>query len=109
MKDIMPIELMIQKDGISAYLRLKPQLEVQSAAQNKKYIPHLQYWENPIEEYKIKLPMTDLCNTRVWEKIYNVHLESLEGGSKYLRHSEYTVYTDGSKKEEGMGEAYPKR
>ena len=39
--DLMPIELMIQKVGILADLRLKRQLEVPSAAQNKKYIPHL--------------------------------------------------------------------
>ena len=83
MKDIMPIELMIQKDGISAYLRLKPQLEVQSAAQNKKYIPHLQYWENPIEEYEIKLPKTDLCNVSLEKDIQCI--ESLKRGTKHLR------------------------
>ena len=43
------------------------------------------------------------CNTRVWEKTYNVNLESLKGGRKHLRHSEYTIYTDGSKKHEGTG------
>ena len=30
-------------------------------------------------------------------------MESLNGGKKHLRHSEYTIYTDGSKKEEGTG------
>ena len=30
-------------------------------------------------------------------------MESLKGGKKHLRHSEYTIYTDGSKKEEGTG------
>ena len=33
-------------------------------------------------------------------KTYNVNLE---GGKKHLRHSEYTIYTDGSKKAEGTG------
>ena len=36
-------------------------------------------------------------------KTYNVNLESLKGGKKHLRHSEYTIYTDGSKKQEGAG------
>ena len=36
-------------------------------------------------------------------KTYNVNLESLKGGKKHLRHSEYTIYTDGSKKQEGTG------
>ena len=37
------------------------------------------------------------------KKTYNVNLESLKGGKKHLRHSEYTIYTDGSKKQEGTG------
>ena len=57
--------------------------------------PHLQYWEN-----LINTPITDSCNARFWEKTYNVNLESLKGGKKHLRHSEYT---DGSKKAEGTG------
>ena len=39
----------------------------------------------------------------MWEKTYNVNLESLKGGKKHLRHSEYTIYSDGSKKLEGTG------
>ena len=35
--------------------------------------------------------------------MYNVNLESLNGGKKHLRHSEYTIYTDRSKKQEGTG------
>ena len=31
------------------------------------------------------------------KKTYNVNLESFKGRKKYLRHSEYTIYTDGSK------------
>ena len=37
------------------------------------------------------------------KKTYNVNLDSLKGGKKHMRHSEYTIYTDGSKKEEGTG------
>ena len=36
-------------------------------------------------------------------KTCNVNLDSLKGGKKHLRHPEYTIYTDGSKKEEGTG------
>ena len=36
-------------------------------------------------------------------KTYNVNMESLKGGKKHLRHSEYTIYTDGSKKEGTRG------
>ena len=65
--------------------------------------PHLHYWDNLITEYNIATPIMDACKERVWEKTYNVNLESLKGGKKHLRHSEYTMYTDGSKKQEGTG------
>ena len=103
MIDLMPIELMIQKSGISAYIRLKKQLATPFQTQGKMTTPHLQYWENLICDYNIKTPITDSCSERVWEKTYNVNMESLKGGKKHLRHSEYTIYTDGSKKEEGTG------
>ena len=102
MIDLIPIELMIQKPGISAYIRQKNQLATPFDIKGKTK-PHLQYWDNLITEYNIATPITDTCNTRVWEKTYNVNLESLIGGKKHLRHSEYTIYTDGSKKEEGTG------
>ena len=87
------IELMIQKSGISAYIRLKKQLATPFQTQGKMTAPHLQYWENLICDYNIKTPITDSCS-----ETYNVNMESLKGGKKHLRHSEYTIYTDGSKK-----------
>ena len=102
MIDLIPIELMIQKTGISAYIRLKHQLATPFDTKTKTK-PHLQYWDNLLTEYNIKIPITDAFNERVWEKTYNVNLESLKGGKKHLRHSEYTIYTDGSKKQERTG------
>ena len=66
MIDLMPIELMIQKVGISAYIRLRGQLSVPFQTHGKKESPHLQYWENLIKDYNIKTPRTDTFNTRVW-------------------------------------------
>ena len=83
---LMPIELMIQKAGISAYIRLKDQLTTPFDTKGKTK-PHLQYWDNLITEYNKANPKTDACNTRVWEKTYNVNLELLKGGKKHLRHS----------------------
>ena len=52
-----------------------------------------------LKEYDIKMPNADICNTRLWEKQnIQVNLESLKGGSK-----QYTIYTDGSKKEQVIG------
>ena len=58
----MPIELMIQKSGISAYIRLKKQLATPFQNQGKIATPHLQYWENLIYDYNIKTPITDSCS-----------------------------------------------
>ena len=66
MIDLMPIELMIQKTGISAYIRLKAQLANPFDTKTKTK-PHLQYWDNLITELGIETPTTDACNTRVWE------------------------------------------
>ena len=46
---------MIQKLGISAYIRLKKQLVNPVAAQNTRYIPHLHYWEKLMEDVPKKL------------------------------------------------------
>ena len=62
MIDLMPIELMIQKTGISAYIRLKNQLATPFDTKTKTK-PHLQYWENLITEYNIKTPITCLLYT----------------------------------------------
>ena len=101
--DLLPIDLMIKKTGISAYIRLKNQLATPFQTQEKLSTPHLQYWESLINDYNLKTPITDSLNERVWEKTYKVNMESLKGGKKHLRHSEYTIYTDGSKKDEGTG------
>ena len=45
MIDLIPIDLMIQKVGLSAYLRLNSQLNTPCAAISVKHIPHMQYWE----------------------------------------------------------------
>ena len=34
----------------------------------------------PNNRIELATPITDACNTRVWEKTYNVNLESLKGG-----------------------------
>ena len=55
MIDLMPIELMIQKTCISAYIRLKNQLATPFDTKTRTK-PHLQYWDNLITEYNIKNP-----------------------------------------------------
>ena len=101
MIDLLPIELMIQKTGLAAYLRLRNQLT--PFANTDKHKSHLKYWDDLIKQQNIQIPITDKCQSRVWEKSYNVNLESLNGKSKHTQHSEFTIYTDGSKKKEGTG------
>ena len=69
MINLLPIELLVQKVGISAYIRLKSQLNNPCAALNTRHLPHMQYWEKHIKEYNIKMPQTDESNKRVWKKI----------------------------------------
>ena len=103
MIDLIPIELMIQKTGISTYIRLKQQLEQHTRSSHPKFKPHLSYWEQQICDLNTTTTHTDKCAAKVWEKHYNVNMESINGKSKHRQHSEYTIYTDGSKKREGTG------
>ena len=74
MIDLIPIELMIQKMGNSAYVRLRDQVAMSFQVTGNRTTPHLQYWDNLIKDYNIQTPQADVCNTRVWEKTYNVNM-----------------------------------
>ena len=60
MINLISMDLMIQKVGISAYSRLKSQLNTPWAAIKVKPIPYMQYWERFIKEYNIKMPIIDI-------------------------------------------------
>ena len=100
--DTMPLHLFIQLTGLNAYNRLGKQLDIPWRAENTMARTHLQFWEDYTEK-AIGNMQDDRCRETIWTRKVNINLESFNGNSKYIRHSEYTIYTDGSKLKSDTG------
>ena len=54
MIDLIPVDIMIKKTGITSYIRLKNQLAPPATSNSTRKIPHLQYWEDAAMKYDLK-------------------------------------------------------
>ena len=108
--DLLPIELHIKKLGMQALVRLReilPKQAINYTKGRKRHgTPHLQYWHELLEANQIFLRTSDVCSQTVWDRTYTVNTASFDGHRKHRTHSEYTVYTDGSKTNEGTGAGF---
>ena len=107
--DLLPLELMIQKTGLSTHRRLKKYTPLTWSGTNKanKQISHLKHWENLKDEYELQYPETDRIKQFNWGRKYQIKTETF--GAQYkdsLIHSQYTFYTDGSKTKTGTGAGF---
>ena len=104
MYDIKPLDLFLTEVGLKAYLRLTTQLD--KPWESQQIIAHLGYWHNlKLNDHSL-LQDDDRCSEVEWFKQYSVNLNSFDGQKKHLSPSEITVYTDGSKTENGVGCGY---
>ena len=101
MTDIKPLHLFIQEAGLAAYIRLNKHLRHTWDGRYKRgksiITGHLKHWEEMTEVLDFGVNDSDKQVTSRQEFKYNVNLESLKGGEKFLKTSQYNVYTDGSK------------
>ena len=98
--DMLPLELHIQQIGLNSRERLKGKLKPAWMPNTSKLThvkPHLKYWEDLATEMEVGGTTSDWCDEIIWDKRYTVNLDSFDGKSKHNKHSEFTVYTDGSK------------
>ena len=102
--NIKPIDLYLNEVGLKAYLRLRSQLDTPWDCKNIN--PHLGFWHNLKLNYHSLLQPDDRCNELEWFKQYKVNMESFSGSKKFITPSEVTVYTDGSKTENGVGSGF---
>ena len=99
------LDIFLQEVGLLSYARLKPQLEKPWRSKTSFQTPHLNYWEYHLR--KVSMPETDdRCNEYLSSKRYHVILSSFETNTLKIRPSQYTIYTDGSKTENGTGSGY---
>ena len=104
-----PLDLIIQEKGLKDFLRLQYDYDYTPAQTTNKHklrhnISHTQYWHNLATASHTLHLKTDKCKDLVWNKSYTVNTDSFDGKRKHVTRSEYTIYTDGSKIDNRVGE-----
>ena len=92
MFDLLPIELLIEQMGAASFIRTRNHLQ--------PFTPngHLMKCEQIADRLNLQDEIDIIENTPSLNRPYNVNIISLTNDTKkYIRHSEYTAYTDGSK------------
>ena len=112
--DTFPLHLYVRKEGLCAYIRLSESLQLNWSGVDETItthnISHRKFWLNlktQLDLDEITSIPSDYCFFRpsTFGGV-NVNLESFSGGDEFLRHSDVSIYTDGSKSEFGVGAAY---
>ena len=94
MFDLMPIKLLIDQMGAASFIRTRAHLQPFQDTSNG----HLNKWAQIVDQLDIQGETDVIENTTTLNRPYNVNIASLTNDTKkYIRHSEYTAYTDGSK------------
>jgi ribonuclease HI len=108
--DLLPIDLLIKQTALLAMVRLKDILPAPcvnfTKGPKRHGVPHLQFWHEQLENWPSALQQNDCCNETLREKSFIINCKSFDGQRKHRVHSEYTVYTDGSKTGDGTGAGY---
>ena len=100
MFDITPIELLIEHMGAASFIRTRPHLQPFAETPNG----HLKTWAKMVDNLNQGEETDMIENTTTLNRPYNINIVSLTNDTKkYIRHSEYTAYTDGSKIEDKTG------
>jgi ribonuclease HI len=107
---LLPLDLHIEQCGIQARSRLSTKLAPpwQNISKLTKLHsnPHLWHWEQKIEEMGVLLTSNDSCFEYIWNRGFSVNTDSFTGEAKHRSHAEVTIYTDGSKTEQGVGAGF---
>ena len=103
---ILPLHLFIKQTGALTFARLHHLLPCgwDSTIKAKKHsIPHRRYWEGIFQKWNITLGEDDYCNNPAGNKNFQVCTDSFNGGAKFKKHTQFNLYTDGSKIEDKVG------
>ena len=95
-----PIELLIEQLGVASFIRTRAHLQPFTETPNG----HLKTWARMVDCLNLQDETDIIENTTTLNRPYNVNIVSLTNDTKkYIGHSEYTAYTDGSKIEGQTG------
>ena len=103
--NIPPLDIHLQEIGLTTYARLQSQLGKPWHSKSTFKLPHITYWSNMLRDAVIEVE-DDRCNLTNWDKKYHTILSSFTNNRLSVKPSEYTVYTDGSKTDNGTGAGF---
>ena len=104
--DIAPIPLFCQQEALATVTRLQDIISLDwEGTYNRKThaISHLKHWATKINEHNIQISNPDRCNRPLGLAEYKINRDSFDGKTKHRRHTQYNVYTDGSRLDDQTG------
>ena len=100
MFDLTTIELLIEQLGAASFMQTQAHLEQFTDRPHG----HLSKWAQKIDKLQIHGEVDTIENTTTLNRPYNMNITSLTNDTnKFIKHLEYTAYTDGSKIEGKTG------
>ena len=108
--DTMPLSLFFKKEALNTRIRIKHLLDLdwsglRGDVENPSQVSHLKYWNNLIEDCNLEhlLIRNDFIQQFSFCKKFIVNKNSFNSPDLYTTHLPYTIYTDGSKTNDGVG------
>ena len=102
--NIEPQDIHIKKLGLITYKRLENKLDkVTWCTDTTK--SHLQYWAQDLHTV-IQKKADDRCDTTIYDRFTKINTDSFDGNPKHIQKAETTIYTDGSKTNDGVGAGF---
>ena len=98
--DIMPLHLFCRQEALAARTRLDNVLGIDwpGRAKTKTHaVSHLRHWQEKLDDFDININDSDRCRLVKWADGFRINKDSLSGEAKHRTHTQYNVYTDGSR------------
>ena len=104
--DVTPIVKFIQLTALKTYVRLGQCfiMDWDGQAKTKRHsVSHRLYLCKLAADWGIESSRTDEIRDTVGSLLFRVNTDSLKGGKKHLRPSQFNLFTDGSRTRDGVG------
>ena len=107
--DVMPLHLFCLQSALGSRIRQNDilKLDWDGMSNNKLHnTSHLKYWNMKLSEHGLNVNETDRCNTLRWNTGFKINRDSFSGHAKHRIHTQFNIYTDGSKQDGGVGSGF---
>ena len=104
--EVMPLHLFCRQEALAARARLDDVVGINwpGKAKTKNHATsHLRSWQNKLDDLKIDLKRADRCNMTKWNEGFRINKDSFMGEAKHRAHTQYNVYTVGSRIDDKTG------